>query len=419
MSLLPVRLPYGTHQITFGVPASNVLGIVHPNVNTAGRDEDHLVRKALADPISSPRLCNLAYNRQSAAIVISDITRPCPTQRLLPHILDELKSAGINERDILIIVALGTHRRMKEAEIASMVGPTIINRIRVINHDPEDTVRLGISSAGTPVEIFRPLTEVDLRICIGNIEYHYFAGFSGGSKAIVPGCASKATITANHAKMFHPNATAGMIDSNPVRADIEEGAAFMGSDFILNVILDHDHRIIDAVAGNAIEAHRKGCEIVKEQRAVLIPKKAEIVLASAGGYPEDINLYQAHKGLENARYFVQKGGQIIFVAECKEGFGSSVFEEWITQGAAPGELISRIQQEFVLGGHKAAALASILRKTTVHLVSDLCPEMVRCCGMVPVGNIQETLKSVFEVMGNSADVLVLPKASSVHPMISD
>jgi nickel-dependent lactate racemase len=419
MSHTTVTFPYGTYDITFELPTSNLLGVIIPKMDRDGKDEDQIVREALANPINSPRLCDLAHGRKSVAIVISDITRPCPTSQLLPHILGELESAGIKDSNILINIALGIHRKMNDAEIATIVNPTIANRIRVTNHEPEDTIHLGHTSAGTPVEIFRPITEADLRICIGNIEHHYFAGFSGGNKAVFPGCASKATISANHAMMFHPNATAGKIDDNPVRVDIEEGASLVPVDFILNVVLDPNQRIIDAVAGHSIAAHREGCKLVDERFAVLIPKRADIVLAGAGGHPKDINLYQAHKGLDNALCFAKKNGLIIFVAQCREGFGNPVFEGWMKEGVKSEDLISRIQQEFILGGHKAAALASVLKRTTVCLLSDLAPDVVRRIGMVPVRNTQEILKIAFDKMGGSADMLVVPHASSVHPIFPD
>ena len=305
---------------------------------------------------------------------------------------------------------------MTEAELEAAVGLAIADRIRVVNHGATDTVRLGVTSAGTPVEIFRPLTEVDVRICPGNLESHYFAGFTGGNKAIFPGCASKATITAYHAMMFHPQATAGRIEGNPVRADLEEGVALLGVDFILNVVLDPNRRIVDAFAGDAIAAHRKGCEWIKERGMISIPKRANIILASAGGYPKDINLYQAHKGLDNACYFVREGGVIILVAECKEGFGNQIFEEWMTEGTTSKNLISRIQREFVLGGHKAAAFATVLERTKVYLLSDLPPEVVRRCGMVSIENPGEMLERVFKEVGRGADVLVLPQACAIQPI---
>jgi len=419
MSFTTVQLPYGNRYLTFELPTSNLLGVLYPKFGSETRDEDQLVREALKHPINAPRLCDLAHRGQSVAIIISDLTRPCPSPRLLPHILNELGSAGIKDEDILIVVALGIHRRMSKDELVSAVGPRITDRIRVVNHDPADTVRQGFTSAGTPVEIFRPLTEVDLKICIGNVEFHYFVGFSGGYKAILPGCASQATITANHAMMFHPQATTGRIEGNPVRSDLEEGAAMLGVDFILNVVLDPNHRIVEAVAGDAIAAHRRGCEWIKQYGMIPIPKRADIVLASVGGYPNDINLYQAHKGLDNARYFAREGGVIALVAECREGFGNSIFESWMMEGVSPKKLIARIQQEFVIGGHKAAALASILESTKVYLLSNLSPEVVRRCGMVPIMSPGEMIETVLREFGSGANMLVLPQACSIQPIISN
>jgi len=337
MSYTTVQLPYGEGHVDFELPTSNLLGVFYPETTTETRDEDQIIIDALEHPIGAPRLRDLAHRGQRVAIVISDITRPCPSNRLLPCILNELESAGVSDERILIVAALGSHRRMTELQLKAAVGPEIADRIRIVNHDVSNTVRLGITSAGTPVEIFRPLTEVDLRICVGNLEGHYFAGFSGGYKAIMPGCASRATITANHAMMFQPQATTGRIEGNPLREDLEEGAALLGVDFILNVVLDRNKRIVVAEAGDVIEAHRKGCKWIEEFSMTPIPKRADIVLASAGGYPKDINLYQAHKGLVVACKTVREGGAIVLVAECAEGFGNKVFEKCVTEGSSPQE----------------------------------------------------------------------------------
>jgi nickel-dependent lactate racemase len=203
----------------------------------------------MAHPIGSRRLRELVVPGQRVAIVTSDLTRPCPSARLLPYILEELGSAGVEEDDILVVLALGLHRPMTGPEMEEAVGSEVSQRVRVINHDPASTVRLGTTSRGTPVEILTHVVDADVRVCLGNLELHYFAGYSGGAKAILPGCASRATVQANHAMMVKPEACAGRLDGNPLRADLEEGAAMVGIDFILNVIVDSDHRIVGGRKG--------------------------------------------------------------------------------------------------------------------------------------------------------------------------
>jgi nickel-dependent lactate racemase len=352
---------------------------------------------------------------QKVVIVTSDLTRPCPSERLLPSVLGELSAAGVPDDDVTVVLALGLHRPMTETEIEQVVGGDVCHCLRVINHDPNDTVRLGVTSAGTPVEIFRPVVEADFRICLGNLELHYFAGYSGGAKAILPGCASRAAVNANHAMMVSPEAAAGRIAGNPLRADIEEGVALLGVDFILNVVVDGQHRIVGAVAGEVTTAHRRGCEMVAERGIVEIDDPADLVLVSAGGYPKDGNLYQAQKALDNAAYAVRDGGILILVAECLEGLGNQTFEVWMTGASSPDDLLERIQQEFVLGGHKAAAVAAVLKRAQVYLVSVLPDELVRQCGVVPFDNLATALDTALDEIGSDASVLVLPQGGSILP----
>jgi nickel-dependent lactate racemase len=286
----------------------------------------------------------------------------------------------------------------------------------VINHDPSDIVRLGVTSRGTPVEILRTVVEADVRICVGNLELHYFAGYSGGAKAILPGCASRATVQANHAMMVKPEACAGRLDGNPVRADLEEGAAMVGIDFILNVLVDSQHRITGAVAGEVSAAHRQGCELVAEQGIVPVAGLADVVLVSAGGFPKDVNFYQAQKALDNAAHVVRPGGTIVLVAECGEGLGNVTFETWLREASSPRQVLDRIQHEFVLGGHKAAAVASVLERASVYLVSSLPAEVVEACGLIPSDDVEQALNIALSQAGKSAGILVMPQGGSVLPV---
>jgi nickel-dependent lactate racemase len=417
MSVAILELPFGRGQFSVGIPVSNLLGIFNPREGAQALDGAALVRQALAHPIGVPRLRDLARPGQKVAIVTSDLTRPCPSEQLLPPVLDELSAAGVPDEDVLVVAALGLHRPMSASELESAVGADVYRRVRVVNHDPADTVRLGVTSAGTPVELFRPLVEADLRVCLGNLEFHYFAGYSGGAKAILPGCASEAAIKANHAMMVRPGAAIGRLEGNPVRADIEEGVALLGVDFILNVLVDGDHRIAGAVAGEVTAAHRRGCEMVAQSGAVSIPGLADVVLVSAGGYPKDVNLYQAQKALENAGHAVREGGVIVLVAECSEGYGNRTFETWMREAGSPDAVLDRIRQAFVLGGHKAAAVASVLKRARVYLVSALPAESVRECGLVPFDDLEEAMAAALREAGSEAGVIVMPHGGSILPVV--
>jgi nickel-dependent lactate racemase len=415
--MIELELPYGRGALKARVPDANLQGVLLPKQSAAPPDEAVLLREALDNPIGTARLRELVQPGQKVVVVTSDLTRPCPSERLLPPLLAEVAAAGVPDEDVTVVLALGLHRPMTDAEREAAVGAEVYRRLRVINHDPANCLRLGITAAGTPVEIFRPLVEADFHICLGNLELHYFAGYSGGAKAVLPGCASRATLNANHAMMVRPEARAGRLASNPVRADIEEGVAMLSVDFILNVVVDGQHRIVGAVAGDVTAAHRHGCELVAERGIVEIERQADVVLVSAGGYPKDLNLYQAQKALDNAAYAVRDGGMLILAAECPEGLGNRTFEAWLTN-ATPDELLARIQQEFVLGGHKAAAVAAVLRRAAIYLVSALPDELVHRCGMTPFADLDSALAAALDESVPSANVLVLPQGGSILPQIT-
>jgi nickel-dependent lactate racemase len=417
MDTSDLDLPFGDSKVSIRVPMTNLLGVWSPMSCGGDWDEDALLRGALARPIDAPRLADLAQSGQKVVIVVSDLTRPCPSSRLLPIILQELGEAGIPDADMAIVIAVGFHRPMTRPEMRKLVGTEVCDRVKVINHDPALTVRLGVTGRGTPLEVFRPVAEADLRICIANLDLHYFAGYSGGAKSILPGCASEAAIRANHSMLAQEGAAAGRLEGNPVRLDMEEAGRIVGVDFILNVVVDERKRIVGAVAGDVTGAHRRGCELVKRRCSVVIPKLADVVIVSAGGYPKDLNLYQAQKALANAVQAVKPGGIIILVAECREGFGNRIFQDWLCNARSPDELLDRLRHDFVLGGHKAAAVATVMRQARISLVSLLPEEQVRSCGLAAFQRANEALRAALDEVGAAADVVVLPYGGSVLPMV--
>jgi nickel-dependent lactate racemase len=414
-----IQLPYGDGYLALDVPAQHLRGVIYPRkLAEESRSEFEIIRQALDQPVAAPRLRDLAQKGQRVAIITSDFTRPCPSGLLIPFILDELLAAGISDLEILIVLGTGIHRIMTPGEIEKTVSPEISHRIRTVNHDLNDTIRLGVTSRGTPVEIFRPLVEADLRICLGEVEYHWYAGFSGGAKAVLPGCASRAAILANHALMVQPGVGAGRITGNPLRLDLEEGCAMLGVDFLLNVVVEN-HRVVAAVAGDLTAAHRRGCEFVAERGSFRLSQSADIVIASAGGFPKDINLFQAHKGMEHASYCVRDGGHLVLVAECREGLGNSTFESWMREASTPEDIQERFRSGFVMGGHKALAIANIVNRVRVSLVSSFPDELVNRLFMEPYPDPQAALHNALKALGPQSQVLVLPYAGSTVPEIQD
>jgi len=339
---------------------------------------------------------------RSATILASDITRPAPSHLLLPPLIRRLKALDIT--NFKVVFGLGTHRRMTDDEVRRLLQGSI--KLPHMQHDPGRCVYLGETSRATPVEINETVASSDLTIATGNIEYHYYAGYSGGAKAVLPGVSSERSVIRNHELMRDPLSATGRLDS-PVRQDMEEAAGVAGLDFILNVVLNGRNEIVQAVAGDYIRAHRSGAATVDRmyRRAV---KPAEIVVTCAGGRPKDLNLFQAQKALDNAKNAALPGGSIILVAECCEGLGHPVFERWASEADSAEQCWERFGREYEFGGHKAAFLAKESLEHHLILVSALASEQAEMCFFSPAKTMQEALQLARERQGKDARMLVLP-----------
>ncbi|MCX7970226.1 MAG: nickel-dependent lactate racemase [Negativicutes bacterium] len=408
------ELAYGQGKIELEIPGQNLLAVLTANPVTAAADEQAEISRALAEPIASLPLAGLVQAGDKVAIVTSDITRPLPSYKLLPPVLAELNRAGVGDGDITVVFALGSHRRHSREEMQALVGGEVFGRVRCVDGGSQGFVRVGTTESGTPLDVCRLVAAADRRVCLGNIEYHYFAGYSGGAKAIMPGVSTRAAIQANHRMMVLDKACAGNITDNPLRRDIDAIGHHLAIDFILNVILDEKKRIIRAVAGHYIDAHRAGCEFLDRLYKVKIPRRADIVITSPGGFPKDINLYQAQKALDNAKYAVKPGGTVILVAECREGFGEEVFEQWISEADSADRLISRVESGFRLGGHKAAAIAMVRKMADIYLVSALShPKLDKLCRQFADG--QAALDAALAKSGPTGEILLIPQGGSILP----
>ncbi|MDF2546817.1 MAG: transcriptional regulator [Anaerosolibacter sp.] len=412
-------LGFGKQSVKFLIDQKNLMGLLEANkvtVDSMGADE---VKRALHEPIGLPRLKDIVKKGEKIVIVTSDITRPMPSKTALPILLEELYEANIPNEDITIVFALGSHRKHSEEEKRYLVGDDIYEKIECIDSDVDDCIHIGITSAGTPVDIFKPVAEAERRICLGNIEYHYFAGYSGGAKAIMPGVSTREAIQANHSMMVRKDAKAGTLDENSLRRDIDEVAKKLSIDFILNVVLDEKKNIIKAVAGHHIEAHREGCKFLDRLYKIEIDHPADIVIVSPRGFPKDINVYQAQKALDNAQHAVRDGGIIILAASCKEGLGEHTFERWMTTSKSPDEMIVNIQKKFELGGHKAAAIAMVHQRAKIFLISDLEDVFVKKIFLEPQKNIEEALQNAYSILGEDAKVIVMPYGGSTLPVVKN
>ena len=407
---------YGKTVQTVEVPDGNLLAVLTANPMVHERRGEEAVRYALAHPIGSRPLRELAKPERKTAIVTSDISRPLPSYDVLPAVLDELYAAGVERENITVVLALGSHRHHTEAEQRRLVGERCWSEVRVEDSTPEDCVHLGVTSRGTPVDISRTVAEADFRICLGNIEFHYFAGYSGGAKAIMPGCSTPEAIQCNHRLMVSENACAGKLADNPIREDIEESISMCPVDFIVNAVLDEHKHIVYAAAGDVTAAHRVGCAYLDRMYRKPIPKRADIVLVSQGGAPKDANLYQTQKALDNAKHAVKKGGTIIVIGACSEGLGSAKFEEWLTQSPSAHAMVERIGRDFQLGGHKAAAIGMVLENARIDLVSEMDDDFVRSIFLNPQPSAQKAFDEAMVRYGAGATVIAMPFGGATLPM---
>lgn len=411
-------IKYYKDLVSFQIPDENVLGEILPNTCPSVESEEKEVKRALSEPFDSPLLSDVVRPGEKVVIITSDITRPVPSRIIIPCLLDELRKAGVENKDITVVFGLGSHRKQTVEEQKNLVGEEVYRQVRCIDSNPDDCVHLGTCKNGTPVDIFRTVAEADRRILVGNVEYHYFAGYSGGMKAIMPGVSSKEAIQANHKNMIRPGAFAGNLVNNPVRDDIEEVRNFINVDFIVNVTLDDHKKIAFVAAGHPVTAHRKACEFLDKIYKKKVKEPADIVVVSTGGYPKDINLYQAQKSIDNVKHIIKKGGIMIVAASCKEGYGSIPFTKWINQYNSPTERIEEIRKHFELGGHKAAALGLVQENADIYLVTDMDDESVTKANMVPFHDIQTAVNHALEKMGKNATVYIVPVGGSTLPVVA-
>lgn len=416
MAGIKIDLPYGDDKISVEVPSEKLIGTFLPRSLPRVSDPAEALREALAHPISSPRLRDSAARARRAAIVIEDATRPVPNALLLDAVMAELEAGGLTPRQVVVVVATGLHRPMTEEERARALGRWS-GLVACENHDasdPQRLMRLGTTSLGTEISLNRTFLEADLRITTGDVEYHQFCGYGGGVKCVYPGLADAAAIRTNHSRMDLPGTGPGAIDGNPVRQEIDEVGRLARVDFNVSIALDAEHHLVAVRAGDPHLSFRQACRFIDEMYAVEVPRRADLVIASPGGHPKDIDLYQSQKAIEEATQVVEPGGNVLVTARCPEGSGSERFEAWMQQAYSADDIIRRIKASFVMGGHKAYQIAREVQHANIHLYSEIPPGRVRSWMMTPVRSPAD----IDRLIARSQSILVLPQATLVRAVIA-
>lgn len=410
---------YGKGEVKFSLDPALVVEELGINEFPALPDPAAAVREAIRHPIGAPALRDIVKPGQTVAFIVNDPTRVARSYVFLPVLLDELNAAGIPDINMRIVFALGTHRAMTEAEMVEEVGPAVAARVKMYNPDCRDDGQMqyfGVTSRGTKVGFSKLVTEVDHIICTGGIVHHFFSGYGGGRKAMLPGVAAYETIRHNHSMMFDPNAVIGRLEGNPVYHDQIEGVEMHRPSFLLNVVMDEEKRFLKVFAGDYVEAHKEACKFVDKVYGAEVKQEADLVIASCGGYPKDINVYQLQKTMDNAWCAVREGGVVIILGECCEGSGSAQYEKMMQEHKTPDGIEAALRKNFEIGAHKAYAVTRLMKKAQFILVSCMMPDFAEMLLFTPAGTIDEALKMAFDKLGPRPTITLMPLGAITVPL---
>ncbi len=414
-----IGLPYGKSTLRARIPSENLSQVLLAPEEKGLENEREAITASLKTPTGCPPLLDMLHRNDRVVVIVTDNTRPCPDDRLLPPILSELEQKTPRE-NITIIIALGLHPPMSREAMIQKLGKDIVENYQVLNHDVNDVVNIGMTSKGSPVEINRRVVEADFRISTGFIEPHFFAGFSGGRKSIAPGVFSVRSVYHNHGynMIEHPCARAGILKGNPVHEDMVEQAKMAKLNFIVNVLMNKKREITHVVAGEMVMAHERGCEIEGAIAAARIKHKVDITITTNSGAPLDLDLYQTCKGIDTASQITRDGGIIIVASSCSAGIGPEAFRALHASVSSPKEVLQKIRREQPIGVQwENQILARAQLRNDIYLVSSLPDTEVKDMMITPVSSVEAGLEKALGVLGKDASIAVIPEGPMVLPVI--
>ena len=416
-----IMLPYGDSFLKTRIPTKNITSILSTKDIKGLENEREAITNSLRAPIGCPPLRDCVNKNDKVMVIVTDNTRPCPDDRLLPPILTELEEK-LPRENITIIVALGLHPPLDKQELVKKLGGNVVENYNVLNHDVNQTINIGTTSRGTPVDINTKAVEADFRLSTGFIEPHFFAGFSGGRKSVAPGIFSVRSAYKNHGyKMVeHPRARAGILQGNPIHEDLVEQAKMANLNCIVNVLLNKRREITHVVAGDPIVAHERGCEIARDVAGVKVNHKVDIAITTNSGAPLDLDFYQTCKGIDTASQITRDGGIIIIASSCCAGVGPEEFRALHASVSSPKEVLQKIRRLEPIGVQwENQILARAQLKNDIYLVSGLEDSVVKDMMITPIRTIEEGLEKAFKVLGNDAEVAVIPEGPLVLPLLEN
>jgi nickel-dependent lactate racemase len=414
-------IPYGQTQQSFILPDEHEVNIVLPpqSVSLPREDVSQKIKEGLAQPLGSEKLDSFR-NARSVAIAVNDKTRPVSYDLMLPPLLSQLEKIGISRSAVRLFIANGTHVPMPPEEYSRILPGNIISQYSIHSHDCDQEANLvfiGKTPRGTDIFANRLFYEADLKIVTGNIEPHHFAGFSGGSKTASIGVCGRKTINQNHAMLIDPNSMIGIYDENPLRQDIEDIGDSLGVDYALNFVVSGNHEVADVLFGNPRLVLQAGIPTARKICQTPVVGLYDVVIASAGGYPKDINLYQAQKAMTHASLLAHPGGTIILVAACPEGSGSASYEAYMRGATSHEEILKKFKMDgFRVGPHKGFQIARLATQFEIILVTQMPPEKVNTLLLTPASSLQDAVDQALAHQPPHSRIAVLPHATSTIPI---
>jgi nickel-dependent lactate racemase len=419
-------LGYGRGEVRLDLSHHADVEILLPEKTSNTEPVESLLRRSLDNPVGSESLGDLASGAKSVTIAIPDKTRPPVSKDVLPLLVEYLGAAGVPASGVKIFVCCGIHARHTDDEIRDLVGDDLFEMLEIHQNDGhrlEDFENLGTTSRGTRVDVNRVLAGSELIVVIGGLAFHYFAGFTGGRKMIIPGAASVNTVENNHrltlmeSGEMNPGCRSGALEGNPVHEDMVEAVAYLpGRAYLVNVIRDGWGAVAGVTSGDLTRSHLEGTGLVRDLFECHIERPCDVAIAGAGGYPFDVNLIQSHKSLGHAAASVRDGGVLIGVLACEEGIGSDTFLPWFKYGGS-GEVTRSLYDNYELNGHTALSFLQKRERVNMILVTELGGDVVERLGVARAEDVNEALRMADAVVGRNARVYVFPRAWGLLPVV--
>jgi len=420
-----LKLAYGREGLWVDLPDEAPVEVIEPEYVAGLEDETTAIQDALRTPVGAAALSDMVGARDTVAVVFSDITRPMPNDRVLPVLLDELVAGGVPDDQVVLLNALGTHRPQTHEELVTMLGEAVVSRYRIVQHDAWDhanLVGIGRNRSGRMVRVHRAYAEATVRILTGFVEPHFFAGVSGGPKAVLPGIADIESILDNHGArlLSDPKTTWTVTAGNPLWEEIRDAALATQPSFVLNVVLNSDREIAGVFAGEMLRAHGAAVDFVRGHAMRAVEEAFEIVITSNSGYPLDLNLYQAVKGMSAAVQIVKPGGDIIIAAECWDGLPDhGEYGRLLREASSPAEMLAAIKSPGFRchDQWEAQIQAQIQAKATVHVYADgLSDQQLSDAMVVPCRSIEGCVGELLKA-NPEARIAVLPDGPQTVPYV--